>query len=423
MTIENSSNNLDAMKEEQKNDSVEKLSALKRAELAVNAKRPSDNLLRFEVSSPEAIQKALAVPDLMAEDAPINAINIIKKKIEEKLSEAGMGNTRVIIGDPIVSVEDNFDKLLFPADNAGRSSTYTRYVDGDHVLRTHTSAHVPKTFKAFYNEFNGKIPDTVFLFPGLVYRRDVIDPKHLDVFHQMDIWTLRENGNRGAVKEEDLLRLVNTIFDSIFTDKKPIVYKAVHPYTVNGIEVYAKFGDSELEVLEAGLAHPEVLRAAGFDPDKYSGLALGMGLDRLVMSLKDLPDIRYLRSVEPRIAVQMSNVEKFKNVSNQPAISRDMSYCIPENYTDEDICEEIKEAFGDKAFLIENVSITARTKFDDLVPIAKERLGAVPEQDNVLVKITLRHPDLTLTKQQANELYDQAYPLLNKGSKGYIRNT
>ncbi len=415
--ITNKMNNIDTDGKKE----VGGLSALKKAELAVNEKRPHDNLLRFEVSSPEAIEKALQVSDLTAEGAPIHVINMIEKKVEDGLVQLNMGEIREIRGNSVVSVEDNFDKLLFPYDNAGRSSTYTRYVDENHVLRTHTSAHVPQTFKAFREEFGDNVPDTIFLFPGLVYRRDIIDQKHLDVFHQMDIWTIRENKDRGPVGREDLLRLVTNIFQSIFKDKKPIVYEAKHPYTLNGIEVYAKFGEAELEVLEAGLAHPEVLRAAGFDPEKYSGLALGMGFDRLVMALKTLPDIRFLRSTDSRIASQMKNFEKFKNVSNQPPISRDMSYCIPCDYTEEDICEEIKNAFGDKSFLIENVSIVSRTKFNDLVPIARERLGASEGQDNVLVKITLRHPDLTLTKVEANSLYDGAYPKLHKGNVGYVR--
>jgi len=400
---------------------VVKLSSLKRAEIAVNEKRPHDNLLKFEVSSPELIEKALQVSDLTVEGAPDHIINMIEKKIEQGIAKLDMGELREIRGNPVVSIEDNFDKLLFPADNAGRSSTYTRYVDEDHVLRTHTSAHVPQALKELHSEFGDNIPDTVFLLPGLVYRRDVIDQKHLDVFHQMDVWTIRENKDRGPVGREDLLKLVNGIFGSIFKDKKPIVYEAVHPYTLKGIEVYAQFGESELEVLEAGLVHPEVLRAAGFDPEKYSGLALGMGFDRLVMSLKTLPDIRFLRSVDPRISSQMKSLEKFKNVSNQPPISRDMSYCVPKNFTEEDICEEIKNAFGDKDFLIENVSIVSRTNFNDLPLVARERLGASEGQDNILVKITLRHPDVTLTKVEANSLYDGAYPKLHRGNRGYIR--
>ena len=381
----------------EKKDSNE-LSALKRAELAVNEKRPNDQLLKFEVSTHEAVEKALLVSDLSIKSETPHVINMIKERIQDDLVNLNMGEVREIRGNPIVSVEDNFDKLLFPADNAGRSSTYTRYVDENHILRTHTSAHVPGTLKAFHEEFGDKIPDQIFIFPGLVYRRDVIDTRHLDVCHQMDVWTIRENGDRGPVGREDLLNLVNNIFHSIFKDKTPIVYEAKHPYTIDGIEVYAKFGESELEVLEAGLAHPEVLRAAGFDPKKYSGLALGMGLERLVMSQKNLPDIRFLRSTDQRIASQMKNFEKFKNVSNQPPISRDMSYCVNKNDTEEDICEAIRNAFGDKAFLIENVSIVSRTSFSDLVPVARERLGASENQDNVLVKITLRHPDLTLTK-------------------------
>ncbi len=396
------------------------VSALKRAEKAVNATRPGDNLLRFEVSTPEAVAKALAVTDLTADDAPVHAINLVYKKIKAALSTAGWGEIRVIRGDPIVPVLENFDKLLFPADNAGRASTYTRYTDENHILRTHTSAHIPATLKAFYEEFDGDIPDTIFMLPGLVYRRDVIDPKHLDVFHQLDIWTMRKNNGRPPLGREELLRLIGMLFEAVVPDKKPIVYEAVHPYTVKGIEVYAKFGESELEILEAGLSHPDVLRAAGFDPEIYSSLASGLGIDRLVMSLKEMGDVRFLRSVEPRISAQMVNTEKFKEVSSMPPISRDMSYCVPENDTEEDINEEIKNAFGEKAFLVENVSILSRTKFADLPPIAQEKLGTSAGQDNVLVKITLRHPDATLTKKEANELYDAVYPKLHKGTKGYL---
>ncbi len=399
---------------------MEQDSALKRAEKAVNSTRPNDNLLRFEVSPKEAIERALAVTDLTADDAPPHAINIIFKKIKEKLTNAGFGEVRVVRGNPIVAAEDNFDKLLFPADNAGRASTYTRYVDENHVLRTHTSSAMPEVLKKFYADYNGDVPDTLFLIPGLVYRRDEIDPRHLDVFHQVDIWTMRKDGDRKPLGREDLLRLVKIVFDAVVPQAEMEVLEAVHPYTVNGIEVYAKIGDTKLEILEAGLSHPEVMRNAGFDPEVYSSLASGFGIDRLLMSLKRLPDIRYIRSKEPRIAAQMLTTEPFKEVSSMPPISRDMSYCVPENYTVEDICEDIKMAFGDNAYLIENVSVASRTKFKDLLPIVVEKLGATPGQDNVLVKITLRHPEMTLTKKQANELYDSVYPKLHKGTKGYI---
>lgn len=157
----NNMNNKDTSKKKE----VSELSALKRTELAVNEKRPNDQLLRFEVSSPEAIKKALLVSDLTADCAPRHVINIIKKKVEEGLVKLDMGVIREVRGNPIVSVEDNFDKLLFPYDNAGRSSTYTRYVDENNMLRAHTTAHVPQTLKEFHDKFGDKIPDTIFLFP------------------------------------------------------------------------------------------------------------------------------------------------------------------------------------------------------------------------------------------------------------------
>ena len=315
-----------------------------------------------------------------------------------------------------MDVKDNFDKLLFSPGNPGRSSTYTRYVDGDHILRTHTSALIPSTFE----NLEKNIDQATFVLPGLVYRRDVIDPKHLDVFHQIDVWTLQKNKAHGRVSRENLLELAKTVFEAACPGAKMIVYEAKHPYTIDGIEVYAGVDGKEIEVFEAGLAHPDVLKNSGIDPEEYSGLALGMGVERLIMARKNLPDIRLIRSTDPRVVKQMTNMEKFKDVSDKPAIARDMSYCVNKNDTEEDICEAIRDAFGDKSDLLEQVEVLERTPFDKLNPIAKERLGAKEDQDNVLVRIILRHPDKTLTKKESAELYSKAYPKLHKGTtKGY----
>ena len=211
------------------------------------------------------------------------------------------------------------------------------------------------------------------------------------------------------------------VFDAACPGAEMIVYEADHPYTVDGIEVYAKVDGQEIEVFEAGLIHPDVMKGAGIDQELYSGLALGMGVERLIMARKNLPDIRLIRSTDPRIISQMTNLDVFKQVSNQPAMKRDMSYCIDQGYTEEDICEDIKKAFGEEADLLEEVKILSRTSYDSLQPIAKQRLGAKPNQDNVLVRIILRHPDKTLTKQEAAELYNKSYPKLHKGdANGYM---
>lgn len=397
-----------------------KMSSLKTAKVEIAKENPDLPMqLKFEVSSPETIKKLLSIKDLTLPTPEGQERNIIGKvydQVIEKLTKNQFLNIQIIRGDATVDAKDNFDSLLFSPGNPGRSSTYTRYVDEDRVLKTHTSALVPSTFK----KLEKPIDCITFVFPGLAYRRDVIDPRHLDVFHQIDVWALQDNKKYGVVNRENLLKLAQTVFEAACPDAEMVVYEAKHPYTIGGIEVYAKVDGKEIEVLEAGLAHPEVLRNSGIDPDQYSGLALGMGVERLIMARKNLPDIRLIRSTDPRVTKQMTNMEKFKDVSNQPPIARDMSYCVEKNDTEEDICAVIKNVFGDKADLLEEVKILGRTSYEKLPPIAKERLGAKEGQDNVLVRIILRRPDKTLTKKEAADLYEMAYPKLHQGgTAGY----
>lgn len=399
------------------------MNSLEKAKIEVAKENPNLPMqLKFEVSSPETIEKLLAVDDLTLptmEGQGRNIIGRIYDQVIKKLTEHNFPDINVVRSDSIVEVKDNFDNLLFSPGNPGRSSTYTRYTDEEHVLRTHTSALIPSTFKKIA-ESGKSIDISTFVLPGLVYRRDVIDPRHLDVFHQIDVWTLQDNKKHGIVNREDLLELARTVFEAACPDAKMVVYEAKHPYTVDGIEVYASVDDKEIEVLEAGLINPEVLRIAGLDPEYYSGLALGMGVERLIMARKNVPDIRLIRSTDPRVIKQMTNMEKFKSMSDQPAMTRDMSYCVDKNDTEEDICEHIRTAFGDKSDLLEEVKILERTSFEKLNPIAVEKLGAKEGQDNVLVRIILRHPDKTLTKQESADLYSMAYPKLHQGlTKGY----
>ena len=386
--------------------------------LKENANLPMQ--LKFEVSEKETILKLLRVADLTIPTEvgkKRNIIGIIFDKIVDNLSKNGFQNLRVIRTNPIVSSEDNFDNLFFSPGNPGRSSTYSRYVDPNNLLRTHVSSMVPGTFRDLKNA--NKIENFyTFIFPGLAYRRDVIDPRHLDVFHQIDVWTLQENVVHGKTNRDDLLKLARVVFEAACPGAEMIVLEAKHPYTVDGIEVYAKIDGREIEVLEAGQVHPGLLKTAGLDPDKFSGLALGMGVERLIMARKNLPDIRLIRSEDPRIVLQMSDLGKFKAVSNQPAMIRDMSYCVDRNDTEEDICEHIRNVFGDNADLLEEVQIISRTPYEKLEQIAIQKLGAQPSQDNVLIRITLRHPDKTLTKKESADLYDKAYPQLHQSQTG-----
>jgi phenylalanyl-tRNA synthetase alpha chain len=158
-----------------------------------------------------------------------------------------------------------------------------------------------------------------------------------------------------------LLDVVNGLASVAAPGWKLRIVDNPHPYTKEGIEVNAVNGERDIEILECGLTSDQLLRNSGLDPEKYSGWVLGIGLDRLVMTLKAIPDIRYLRSTNPGIAKQMLDLSPYNKVSHQPSVKRDISYSIPKRYVEEDINEDIREALGDKLNVLESVEVLSET--------------------------------------------------------------
>lgn len=157
----------------------------------------------------------------------------------------------------------------------------------------------------------------------------------------------------------------------------------------------------------------------GLDPEKYSGLALGMGLDRLVMIIKGIDDIRVLRSNDPRIRRQMTNLKKFVNVSDQPATKRVLSYSTSFDKTKEDICEEIRDELEQDAVFIEKIEYS-EVSYNQLPEKARLNLGIRPDQKNVVVTPTFRSLENSLPKAMVNEWIKNLYPKLNQGDRGYM---
>ena len=364
------------------------------------------------------LNEYLAIPDL-TEGKQQHAISLLYERVAEYMRQAHKkSDVRVYRKDPIVTVADNYDNLLITSDNISRSSTYTHYVDNEHILRTHTTAQIPAILRelaATKNDWK----DVVILLPGLAYRRDVTDKKHVGQVHMLEMWRIVKTGNDKPIVKDDLLDVVKGAANIAAPGWKLRIIDSPHPYTKQGIEVNAVLGERDIEILECGLINDQILANAGLDPQEYSGWALGMGLDRLVMTLKDIPDVRYLRSTNPKIAAQMKDLDKYHEVSSQPAIQRDMSYSVPTGYVEEDINEDIREALGDKQNILESVEILSETAYKDLPLKIQERLGIASDQKNVLVRITLRHLERTLENKEANEIYDDIYEKINHGSGGY----
>lgn len=323
----------------------------------------------------------------------IHTINLIVYTIAEALQASGYPEPTIWRSHPVTTIADNFDKLYFPSDSLSRSPKYTRYLRGDKLLRTHTTAIIPTLLSHLTGE-------QLILHPGICYRRDVVDKRHVGEPHQMDVWLVSESQH---LAKEALVHLIQTILQAVLPGISYRLNETSHPYTRNGVEVEVLVDGKWIEVGEGGEAHPGLLQPG------YTGLATGWGLDRLAMLVKGMDDIRLLRSTHPQIAVQMMNLAPYHPVSNQPSISRDISIVTGLETELEDICEQVVAMLGDNAELLESVDILSETYYHQLPQQAIQRLGIQPQQKNLLVRMTLRSLHGSITNQQANMLRDLVY--------------
>jgi phenylalanyl-tRNA synthetase alpha chain len=192
---------------------------------------------------------------------------------------------------------------------------------------------------------------------------------------------------------------------------------AVHPYTIHGRQIDVLLDDQWIEIGECGVAAPHVLQRAGLD-DSWTGLAMGPGLDRLLMLRKGIRDIRLLRSTDPRVADQMLDLAPYKSVSSMPPVRRDLSVVVDASadVSPEVLGDKVRNALGADADAAESLEVLGETPYDDLPPTARDRLQLTPGQRNVLVRLVLRPVDRTLTDAEANALRDKVYRALHEGS-------
>ena len=142
-----------------------------------------------------------------------------------------------------------------------------------------------------------------------------------------------------------------------------------------------------------------------------------MGLDRLLMLAKGIPDIRLLRSGDPRVARQMHDLARYRPASAMPAVTRDLSVAVAGDDDEEILGDRVRDALGGDASRVEEVRVLSATAYGQLPAAAIGRLGAKPGQKNLLVRITLRDLDKTLTSDTANALRDQVYRALHQGTE------
>ncbi|HEX7382270.1 MAG TPA: phenylalanine--tRNA ligase subunit alpha [Nevskiaceae bacterium] len=180
----------------------------------------------------------------------------------------------------------NFQALNIPESHPARAMQDTFYVmDGSRLLRTHTSPVQIRTMQA-------RRPPIRIICPGRVYRVD-FDRTHSPMFHQVEGLYVAENVSLADLKH-DLQKFLSLFFER---DVHALFRPSYFPFTEPGADVHIRWdepghGERWLEVLGCGVVHPNVLRAVDIDPERYSGYAFGMGVERLAMLRYGVDDLR-----------------------------------------------------------------------------------------------------------------------------------
>ncbi|SDG33742.1 phenylalanyl-tRNA synthetase alpha chain [Lentzea fradiae] len=328
----------------------------------------------------EELVHALNVRDLTDPAQGPHALQLLIADLK-----AALPDPQEVRHHPLVPVEHNYERLGYPADAITRDVRYTRYVSETCMLRSHTTAMVPQALR-------DATPDVTLLCPGLVYRRDTVDRLHTGTPHQLDVWRI----SRGRESLDDL---IHTTVTTLLPGRRYRTADAQHPYTTHGKQIDVEHDGEWVEVGECGRAARHVL---GEHPH---GLAMGLGLDRVLMLRKGVPDIRLLRNPDPRIAGQMLDLDAYRPVSRHPAAIRDISVMADLHDDAETLGDRIRALVPED--VVEEIRILSETRTEDLPPHVRERLEAQPGQKNVLIRVTMRAPERTLTDRETNEIRDR----------------
>ena len=203
----------------------------------------------------------------------------------------GMGYS-VSEGPEVEKDHYNFTALNIPEDHPARDMQDTFYLGADLLMRTHTS---PVQIR--YLEQNP--PPVRIVAPGRVYRRDAVDATHSPVFHQVEVLAIDEG--------LDFSHLRGTVmaFLRAFFGDLPVRFRASYfPFTEPSAEVDVQWRGRWLEVMGCGMVDPAVLEGLGLDPERYSGFAAGLGVERFCMVRHGIDDIRRLYTSDLRFLEQ-----------------------------------------------------------------------------------------------------------------------
>jgi phenylalanyl-tRNA synthetase alpha chain len=319
---------------------------------------------------------------------PDHPICIVKERVFDYFSDLA----RIEIESPVVSVENNFDKLRVPANHVSRSPSDTFYSDEGSVLRTHMTCYLYPMGKSTSGQSQLK-----YITCGDVYRKDAIDATHYPIFHQIDAFCIVPNG---VDVKQDLRHRLSGLVKHLFG--KDVAYQFLEdyehedvyfPFTIDSVEVSVKFKmengeEKHLEILGAGTVHPDIMKELGLS--NHQAWAFGVGVERLAMIMFDIPDIRLFWSNDPRFLSQFTagQINKFQPYSKYEVCYKDVSFFLSTNFSYNELCAIARDEDHDN--IIESIVL-----IDEF-----EKKGRVSR----CYRITYRAMDRTLVNAEIDKI-------------------
>lgn len=246
-----------------------------------------DKLKKIQIAKSKIQTTKLDVtaPGIKPPRGHLHPITLVMRKIEEIFQSMGF---EIIEGPDVETEYYNFDALNIPQDHPARDLWNTFWLKSNSklLLRTHTS---PMQIR--YMEKNN--PPFRIIVPGRVFRYEATDASHSHTFYQLEGLMVDRHisvANFKAVIEEFLKKLFGA-------DVEMRMRPSYFPFTEPSFEVDMKYPSGEwLEIMGAGMVHPNVFKAAGYVPGNWQGFAFGIGIDRIAMLRYKINDIRLLYS-------------------------------------------------------------------------------------------------------------------------------
>ena len=271
----------------------EKMEELKKAELAESLKKEKIDI---------------TLEGYKMERGTVHPLTMIQQELEDLF--IGMGY-KVAEGPEVELDYYNFELANLPKDHPARDMQDTFYIDPNTLLRTHTTAMQMRELE----KAKGQLPIKL-ICPGKVYRRDDDDATHSHQFMQCEGLVVGEH-----ITLADLKGTLEFMADAMFGSGRKVRFRPSYfPFTEPSVEVDVSCpfcngkgcnvckGSGWIEILGAGMVHPHVLEMNGFDPEKCSGFAFGVGLERVAMLKYGIDDIRNFYTNDIRF---LKNFDRF----------------------------------------------------------------------------------------------------------------